>query len=90
MVPAERLQVVLGGLSSKHLKYFGADLADVQLRADDLDWTFGSGRPLSGHAQDLLLAVCGRTLPTGHLQGVRLTKDESPGDGVEELGRDLP
>ncbi len=76
-VPAERLQVVLGGLSDKHLKYFGSDLTGIQLRADDLDWTFGSGEPLSGHAQDLLLAVCGRTLPAGHLEGaqsIRFTK----------------
>lgn len=70
-VPTERLQVVLAGLSDKHLKYFGTDLTGIQLRADDLDWTFGSGQPLSGHAQDLLLAVCGRTLPTGHLEGAQ-------------------
>ena len=76
-VPAERLRIVLNGLSEKHLKYFGTDLTGVQLRADDLDFTFGSGQPLSGSAQDLLLAVCGRTLPAGHLQGAsseRFTK----------------
>jgi uncharacterized protein (TIGR03083 family) len=68
-VPAERLRIVLGGLTPKQLRYFGVDLAGIQLRADDLDWTFGSGQPLSGSAQDLLLVVCGRTLPTGHLRG---------------------
>jgi hypothetical protein len=67
-VPAERLRVVLGGLSPKHLKYFGVDLTGTELRADDLDWTFGTGRTVSGSAQDLLLMVCGRTLPAGRLR----------------------
>jgi uncharacterized protein (TIGR03083 family) len=67
-VPAERLSVVLGGLSPKHLKYFGVDLTGTELRADDLDWTYGSGRPVCGSAQDLLLMVCGRTLPAGRLR----------------------
>jgi hypothetical protein len=55
-VPAERLRIVLGGLAPKQLRYFGVDLAGIQLRADDLDWTFGSGQPLSGSAQHLLRA----------------------------------
>jgi uncharacterized protein (TIGR03083 family) len=68
-VPEERLRIVLRGITPKRLKFFGVDLDGIQLRADDLDWTFGSGTPLSGTAQDLLLVLCGRTLPTGRLRG---------------------
>ncbi|WP_206061298.1 hypothetical protein [Nonomuraea basaltis] len=41
----------------------------VELRADDLDWSLGSGTPLTGAAQDLLLVAYGRKLPPGHLHG---------------------
>lgn len=69
-VPDERLRTVLSGLSTpKTLKYFGAGLDGVELRADDLDWSFGSGTPLSGAAQDLVLVLCGRRLPAGLLHG---------------------
>jgi hypothetical protein len=43
--------------------------AGVQLRATDLDWSFGSGAPVTGTAQDLLLVLCGRTLSPVRLQG---------------------
>lgn len=59
-VPPERLRVVLGGLGPKHLKYFGVDLADTELRATDLDWSYGAGEVVTGTAQDLLLLVSGR------------------------------
>ncbi len=69
-VPEDRLRTVLVGLSTpKTLKYFGADLDGVELRADDVDWSFGAGTPLSGTAQDLLLVLCGRRLPAGLLHG---------------------
>lgn len=66
-VPHERLRLVLGGMKPGHVKYFGADLDGKRLEATDLDWTFGEGRPVRGLAQDLLLVVCGRTLPVGRL-----------------------
>jgi uncharacterized protein (TIGR03083 family) len=66
-VPHERLKHVLGGMKPSNVKYFGADLAGKRLEATDLDWTFGEGRPVRGLAQDLLLLVCGRTLPPGRL-----------------------
>ncbi|WP_328323900.1 maleylpyruvate isomerase family mycothiol-dependent enzyme [Kribbella sp. NBC_00382] len=59
-VPPERMRIVLGGLSPKHLKYFGVDLTGTQLKATDLDWTYGTGTPFEAPAQDLLLKVCGR------------------------------
>jgi hypothetical protein len=53
----------------KSRKFFGTDLAGITLRAEDLDWSFGSGMPVSGQAQDLALVLCGRALPPGHLSG---------------------
>jgi uncharacterized protein (TIGR03083 family) len=77
-VPPDRLQLVLGGLRPKHAKYFGVDLQDVVLRADDLEWSSGSGQQeLTGTAQDLLLVLCGRKLPPGRVSGApssRFTK----------------
>ncbi|MCR6485331.1 maleylpyruvate isomerase family mycothiol-dependent enzyme [Amycolatopsis sp. OK19-0408] len=73
-VPADRLEVVLAGITPKHEKYFGSDLRGVCLRADDLDWSYGSGTPLTGLAQDLLLVVCNRRLPAGRLRGEASTR----------------
>jgi uncharacterized protein (TIGR03083 family) len=69
LVPHDRLRTVLDAMRPRSVAYFGADLTGVQLRATDLDWTFGAGEPLHGLAQDLLLVVCGRRLPAGQLQG---------------------
>lgn len=68
-VPGERLRIVLEGVKPKQVKYFGADLHGVQLRATDLDWSYGAGTPVTGAAQDLLLVLCGRSLPPGRLSG---------------------
>jgi uncharacterized protein (TIGR03083 family) len=69
-IPEDRLRIVLRGLATaKGLKYFGVGLDGIELRADDIDWTFGSGTPMSGTAQDLALVLCGRRLPTGRLRG---------------------
>jgi uncharacterized protein (TIGR03083 family) len=48
---------------------FGVDLRDVELRADDLDWSSGSGALVTGSAQVLALLACGRLLPPGRLRG---------------------
>ena len=69
-VPADRIRLVLDGVNPRQVKYFGVDLTGIQLKATDLDWTYGAGEPLTGTAQDLLLILCGRTLPPGHLTGV--------------------
>ncbi|MDR2988673.1 MAG: maleylpyruvate isomerase family mycothiol-dependent enzyme [Nocardiopsaceae bacterium] len=69
-VPEERLRIVLAAVTdAKARKHFGTDLDGVELRADDLDWSIGSGEQLSGAAQDLLLVICGRKLPPGRLTG---------------------
>jgi uncharacterized protein (TIGR03083 family) len=69
-VPAGRLAVVLDNITTaRSLKFFGARLAGIQLRATDTGWSFGSGTPVTGAAQDLALLVCGRRLPPGRLDG---------------------
>ncbi|GAA5090240.1 maleylpyruvate isomerase family mycothiol-dependent enzyme [Nocardia iowensis] len=68
-VPEDRLRLVLGDINPKHVKFFGVDLKGLELRADDMDWSYGSGEILSGAAQDLLLVLCGRKLPAGKLHG---------------------
>ncbi|KUL55505.1 hypothetical protein ADL22_01060 [Streptomyces sp. NRRL F-4489] len=72
-VPEDRLRILLDGIRPSGLKFFGADLDGVRLCAEDLDWSYGSGAPVSGTAQDLLLLAYGRRLPAGKLQG-------APGD----------
>ncbi|MDT9691517.1 maleylpyruvate isomerase family mycothiol-dependent enzyme [Streptomyces sp. P9(2023)] len=68
-VPEDRLRILLDAVDPKGFKFFGAQLDGIQLRATDLDWTFGSGSPLTGGAQDLLLLTFGRKLPAGRLEG---------------------
>ncbi|GAA2846756.1 hypothetical protein Acy02nite_04320 [Actinoplanes cyaneus] len=68
-VPSGRMAVVLGGMSPRSIGWFGTDLSGVRLVATDLEWTFGAGEPVRGRAQDLLMVVCGRRLPTGLLTG---------------------
>ncbi|QWF82404.1 maleylpyruvate isomerase family mycothiol-dependent enzyme [Amycolatopsis sp. CA-230715] len=69
-IPSGRmLRVLAGSDSERGRKFFGVDLNGIELRADDLDWSLGSGTPLSGRAQDLLLVLCGRKVPEGRLRG---------------------
>ena len=69
-VPEDRLRLVLDAITRpRTLRYFGADLSQVEFRADDIDWSFGSGEPVCGPAQELALILCGRKLPAGRLRG---------------------
>ncbi|WP_369215487.1 maleylpyruvate isomerase family mycothiol-dependent enzyme [Streptomyces flavofungini] len=68
-VPLDRVRPLLAAVDRRSLKFFGADLSDVSLHADDLDWTYGSGAPVRGAAQDLLLVAYGRKVPRGRLRG---------------------
>ncbi|MFB7915535.1 maleylpyruvate isomerase family mycothiol-dependent enzyme [Streptomyces sp. NPDC056061] len=68
-VPEDRVRVLLGEVRPRSLRFFGADIDGVRLCADDLDWSFGSGTPVYGAAQDLLLVAFGRKLPVGRLRG---------------------
>jgi uncharacterized protein (TIGR03083 family) len=73
--PDETIRVVLddlaGGGGHAH---FGTVIENRQLRADDLDWSHGSGRVLRGSAGDLALAMCGRTVADGRLDGEQLQR----------------
>nr|WP_229858664.1 maleylpyruvate isomerase family mycothiol-dependent enzyme [Streptomyces poonensis] len=62
-VPEERLRIVLGTVAPRTLRFFGADLADVELRATDLEWSYGTGSRVARPAQELLLLAYGRALP---------------------------
>ncbi|MEU5237304.1 maleylpyruvate isomerase family mycothiol-dependent enzyme [Streptomyces lydicus] len=68
-VPEDRLRVLLDHVTARSARFFGADLAGIQLRATDLDWSFGTGTPLTGTGADLLLVAFGRKLPAGRLHG---------------------
>jgi len=69
-VPEDRLRIVLDSITAPTArKHFGTDLNGIELRADDLGWSYGSGPRLSGAAQDLALVLCGRKLPAGRLRG---------------------
>jgi uncharacterized protein (TIGR03083 family) len=69
-LPAESLRAVLDTVCGpKSRRYFGVDTGGVELRATDLDWTYGSGAPLLGRAQDLALLLTGRQVPAGAFSG---------------------
>ncbi|MFF0744664.1 maleylpyruvate isomerase family mycothiol-dependent enzyme [Streptomyces sp. NPDC004111] len=68
-VPEDRLRIVLGTASPRGTRFFGARLEGVELRADDLDWSYGSGSVVSGPAQDLVVLLFGRKVPPGRLSG---------------------
>jgi len=69
-IPAQRLRTVLDGVTKPgSRKHFGVDLTGIELRADDLDWSFGTGTTVSGPARDLALLLCGRAVPLGRLAG---------------------
>ena len=78
-VPEDRLRRVLpASTTEKSVAFFGVDLAGIEFRACDLDWTLGSGTPLTGTAADLLLALCGRKLPAGRLAGEQAARFTRP------------
>jgi len=69
-VPGHRLRLVLDAITAPAArKHFGTDVSGIELRASDIDWSSGSGVPLSGTAQDLALVLCGRKLAPGRLDG---------------------
>jgi uncharacterized protein (TIGR03083 family) len=79
-VPEERLRLVLpGSPADRSVTFFGVDLDGIELRAEDMDWTLGSGTPLTGAAADLLLVLSGRTLPPRRLAGEPSARFTRPG-----------
>jgi hypothetical protein len=65
----KRVGLVLAGLRPKNIAFFGVDLDGIALQATDIDWSYGSGQPVRGRAQDLLLLLCGRQLTAERLEG---------------------
>ena len=61
-VTKDRLRTVLDVASS--LESLRANIAGVQLRATDMDWSCGEGAPVSDQAQRLVLMLFGRRLPS--------------------------
>jgi uncharacterized protein (TIGR03083 family) len=69
-IPAERMRVVLNtATTAQARKFYGNDVSGVTFSPTDLDWTFGSGPPVRGTAQNLLLVLAGRHTDLGQLDG---------------------
>lgn len=60
--------LTLGGIH----RNFGIDIEGRSFEAIDIGWTFGSGQLLRGKAEDIALALCGRSVPNGLLEGNHL------------------
>jgi uncharacterized protein (TIGR03083 family) len=73
--PDDTIRVVLDDLAQGggHA-HFGTVINGRRLEACDLDWSYGSGPVLRGAAGDLALAMCGRSVPGGRLDGEPLTR----------------
>jgi uncharacterized protein (TIGR03083 family) len=73
--PDETIRVVLDDLTADggHAR-FGMVIDGRHLQASDLDWAYGSGPALRGAAADLALALCGRAVPAGRLEGEPLPR----------------
>lgn len=68
--PAEMLQIVLDDLTARGIhEHFGTSIVGRRLETTDLDWSYGSGSVLRGKAGDLAVALCGRAVPPGRLEG---------------------
>lgn len=77
-VPADSVRVVLDDLTARETSgFFGVRIDGRSLRATDLDWSYGTGPPLTGTAADLTLALTGRTVPAGRLDGEPLATASS-------------
>jgi len=68
--PDATIRIVLDDLTTGGVQeHFGTSVEGRSLRATDLDWSYGSGPPLRGKAEDLALVLCGRTIPAGRIDG---------------------
>ncbi|MFF2148514.1 maleylpyruvate isomerase family mycothiol-dependent enzyme [Kitasatospora sp. NPDC058190] len=69
-LPLPRAAALLGAVSARSVRFFGARLDGVRLRATDLEWSYGQGRSVvEGRAEHLLLVAYGRRVPRGLLTG---------------------
>ena len=57
----EALRLVLDGLTAGGVhRHFGVEVEGLELRATDLDWSFGSGKRVDKAAHEIALMLCGR------------------------------
>ena len=71
--PDATIRIVLDDLTRGGAReHFGTSIEGRSLLAVDLNWSYGSGMPLRGKAEDLALVRCGRTVPPGRVDGVPL------------------
>jgi uncharacterized protein (TIGR03083 family) len=77
--PDQTIGIVLDDLTAGggHT-HFGTMIDGRHLQASDLDWSHGSGQVLRGAAEDLALALCGRAVPRGRLEGEPLPRGQFP------------
>jgi len=73
--PDQTIRIVLDNLTADggHA-HFGTVINGRRFQATDLDWSHGSGQVLRGAAADLALALCGRAIPAGRLEGEPLPR----------------
>jgi uncharacterized protein (TIGR03083 family) len=75
LAPDETMEVILDDLTQGDgTVRFGVEFAGRRLQATDLDWSFAAGPVLRGAAADLALAICGRSVPPGRLEGAPLAR----------------
>lgn len=88
LISEKAVRTVLATVTaSKSRKHFGVNLEGTRLCASDIDWSFGSGKVLSGSATDLALVLCGRTLPAGRLRGTDATRFTTANGSTTPAGR---
>ena len=69
-IPAERLRASLTYVVAAPVGRVPKGALDgFRFEADDIDWAHGSGPPVRGAADALLLALTGRTAALDHLSG---------------------
>ncbi len=77
LAPDATMRVILDDLTSGGVhEHFGIDIEGRLLQASDVGWTYGSGQVLRGTAEDLALALCGRSVPSGRIDGAPLRRRE--------------
>ncbi|MHB2029517.1 MAG: maleylpyruvate isomerase family mycothiol-dependent enzyme [Acidimicrobiales bacterium] len=73
----ETIRMILEDLTRGGIhRNFGIEIERRNFEATDIGWTFGSGQLLQGKAENLALALCGRRVPRGRLEGIALLRTE--------------
>jgi uncharacterized protein (TIGR03083 family) len=70
VTPDDVVLILLDQLTEegKH-QHFGVQIQGRRFEATDLDWSWGEGKPLRGIGSDLVLALAGRKIDHGRLEG---------------------